>query len=245
MKKLVSALIALIIILIVSGTKCVYTSSSIITGNGIIEKRTFDLKNFENITLTGKTDVTIVQGDEYIVEVELDGNLYEFLDAYVSHHTLYIGFIQDADVGVYHEYAIRIQLPSLASLDIDWGYATISGFIDAGKEMKIFQVGPATTISIDVVLRKLEIEAAGSGTITARGCVESLSFKGRGSGVFRAFELQSNQVNITHTGSGDIEVAVKNSLQANMSGSGHLLYKGEPSRIIIHSSGAGTVQQVK
>ncbi|MGP1431763.1 MAG: hypothetical protein ACTTJ4_05560 [Treponema sp.] len=42
-----------------------------------------------------------------------------------------------------------------------------------------------------------------------------------------------------------MNVAVKDLLQADLPGRVHLRYKGEPSRIIIHSSGSGMVQQVE
>ena len=179
-----------------------------------------------------------------MVEMELDGNLYEFLDVHVSHGTLHIGFVQGVNVRGYHRYAIRIQLPSLASLHIDWGYAAISGFTDVGKEMRISHTGPVT-ISVDAVLRKLGIEATGSGTVTAKGSAEILSFNGSGSGALKAFELQSEQVNIEQSGSGNIDVAVKNSLQADLAGSGHLRYKGDPSHVMIRASGYSKVERVE
>ena len=241
MKKLVYALI---IVLAIGGTGCVYISAGI-RGNGIPEKRTFDVKEFENIMLIGGMEAVIVQGDEYKVEVELDGNLYDVFDAHVSHSTLRIGFTRGASIRGYRTYNVHIQLPSLVSVD-STGSAdvTISGFTDAGKEMNISQTGSGT-ISVDVVLRKLEIEAAGSGTVTAKGSAEILSFNGRGSGALKAFELQSEQVNIEQSGSGNIAVAVKNSLQADLAGSGHLRYKGSPSRIIIRSSGSAKVEQAE
>lgn len=225
MKKLVYALI---IVLAIGGTGCVYISAGI-RGNGIPEKRTFDVKEFENIMLIGGMEAVIVQGDEYKVEVELDGNLYDVFDAHVSHSTLRIGFTRGASIRGYRTYNVHIQLPSLVSVD-STGSAdvTISGFTDAGKE-----------------LRKLEIEATGSGTVTAKGSAEILSFNGSGSGALKAFELQSEQVNIKQSGSGNIDVAVKNSLQADLAGSGHLRYKGAPSRIIIRSSGSAKVEQAE
>ena len=241
MKKLVYALI---IVLAIGGTGCVYISAGI-RGNGIPEKRTFDVKDFENIMLIGGMEAVIVQGDEYKVEVELDGNLYDVFDAHVSHSTLRIGFTRGASIRGYRTYNVHIQLPSLVSVD-STGSAdvTISGFTDAGKEMNISQTGSGT-ISVDVVLRKLEIEATGSGTVTAKGSAEILSFNGSGSGALKAFELQSEQVNIEQSGSGNIDVAVKNSLQADLAGSGHLRYKGTPSRMTIRSSGSAKVEQAE
>jgi len=239
MKKLVYALI---IVLAFGSTGCVCMSVGI-RGNGIIEKRIFDLKDFENITLPDKTDVTIVQGGEYMVEMELDGNLYEFLDVHVSHGTLHIGFVQGVNVRGYHRYAIRIQLPSLASLHIDWGYAAISGFTDVGKEMRISHTGPVT-ISVDAVLRKLEIEATGSGTVTAKGHVKILSFNGSGPCTLNAFELESEQVNVDSSW-GEVNVTVKNSLQADLSGPVHLRYKGDPSHVMIRASGYSKVERVE
>jgi Protein of unknown function (DUF2807). len=239
MRKLIYLFILTIIILSMG---CV---SSGITGNGITEKRTFDVKDFENITLIGKMRISIVQGREYKLDIELDSNLFNVFDAYVSNATLHLGFNKGSSIRHYHTCNIWVQLPYLTSVDITGsGNTAISGFVSADKEIKIVQKGSGIT-NINAAVKKLEIEASGSGMLTAKGNAETLSFNGRGSGVFQAFELQSNQVNITHTGSGDIEVAVKNSLQADLFGSGCLRYKGYPSRIIIHSSGSATVERVE
>ncbi|MGP1455047.1 MAG: head GIN domain-containing protein [Treponema sp.] len=239
MKKLVYVFI---IVVALSSIKCVYLYNSII-GNGIPQKRTFSVSGFENITLRGSMEAFIVQGTEYTLEVELDSNLYEFFDTYVSDNTLHLGFSHN--VSVQGSYKIRIQLPNLAYLRHSGSGATkITGFAGAGKEMSIVKKGSGT-MSVDAVVKKLEIDLKGSGSLTARGAAEILSFNGKGSGAFNALELESEQVHITHAGSGDMEVTAKKSLEATVSGSGKLRYRGTPSRIMIHSSRSGTVERVE
>lgn len=237
-------LYTLIIVLAAGSMGCIYISTGI-KGNGISEKRTFDVKHFDTITLTGGMTAVIVQGDEYKVEVELDSNLYEFFDAYVSGGTLHTGFRRGTNLRGYSTYNIRIQLPHLVSMNSTGsGAVTITGFIDTDKEMSISQTGSGT-IGINAVLKKLEIETSGSGTITAKGSTVMLSFTGSGSGNLKAFDLKSDHVRITQSGSGNIDVTVKNSLQADLSGSGRLRYKGSPTRMTIHTSGSAKVVHIE
>jgi hypothetical protein len=53
-----------------------------------------------------------------------------------------------------------------------------------------------------------------------------------------------NSCDIRISGSGDVEVNVKESLEANISGSGSVTYRGNPAHVNSHSSGSGKVRKM-
>ena len=239
MKKLVYTLI---IVLAIGGTGCVYISAGI-RGNGIPEKRTFDVNNFENIVLRGRTQVKIVQGDTYKVETELDGNLYEFFEAFVFANTLYIGFEKGNSLQSFKVYKIYIQVPVLAHLSQSGsGRTEITGF--SGADMKITQSGAKDTI-IDGMIRNLEMEVAGSGTILLSGKADVMTLRQSGVSSVNAFEFETENCFVDSSGKGYAEITVKNSLEVMADGLSKVRYKGSPSRIIIRSSGSAKVEQAE
>lgn len=244
MKKLIYALIALIVVLAIGSTRCIYISTGI-KGNGIPEKRTFNVKNFKNIILRGRTQAKIVQGDTYKVEVELDSNLYDFFGASVFGNTLYIGFEKGNSVQSFKVYKIYIQAPVLAHFSQSGsGRTEITGFYNDAADMKITQSGTKNTI-INAMIRSLEIELSGSGSIMLSGKANVLTVKQSGLSSVNAFEFQTETCFVDSSGQGDAKVTAKNTLEIKARGLSKVLYKGEPSRIILHSSGSAKVERVK
>jgi len=65
-----------------------------------------------------------------------------------------------------------------------------------------------------------------------------------GSGKVLAAELEANRCDIRISGSGDVEINVKNEIEANISGSGTVSYKGNPAKVNSHASGSGSVKKM-
>jgi Putative auto-transporter adhesin, head GIN domain len=64
-----------------------------------------------------------------------------------------------------------------------------------------------------------------------------------GSGKVYASNLEADKCDVRISGSGDVEINVKSDLDANISGSGSVTYKGNPSHVNSHSSGSGKVRK--
>ncbi|MGP1455044.1 MAG: head GIN domain-containing protein [Treponema sp.] len=232
----------LILAFTIGSTGCVINGRM---GNGLPEKHAFSVADFKNITLTGKMAASIVQGSAYKLEVELDSNLFDVFNVYVSNSTLHLGFNKGTPIQWYRTCNVRVQLPSLASLDMSGsGNVDISDFTDSDNEMAIVQRGFGI-INVGAIVKNLAIKVHGSGTVTAKGRAGNLSFNGRGSGILHAFDLDSEQVRITHAGSGDMEVTAKKSLAVDLSGRSRVRYKGKPENQQIKTVGRCTVERVE
>ena len=65
-----------------------------------------------------------------------------------------------------------------------------------------------------------------------------------GSGKVLAAELETNRCDVRITGSGDVEINVKDELDANITGSGSVSYRGNPKKVNTHSAGSGKVRKI-
>lgn len=89
-----------------------------------------------------------------------------------------------------------------------------------------------------------DFEVTGSGKTRASGTANIAKASISGSGKVLAAELVVNRCDVHITGSGDVEIHVKEALDANISGSGTVLYKGNPSKVNSDASGSGKVSKM-
>ncbi len=94
------------------------------------------------------------------------------------------------------------------------------------------------------IARKLDAKIAGSGNLIASGKASSVKVTISGSGNVRAGDLEADVCEVKIAGSGSVEVNVKNELNANISGSGSVRYKGNPNHVNTSASGSGKVRKI-
>ena len=85
---------------------------------------------------------------------------------------------------------------------------------------------------------------SGSGKIHASGTADQVKTTISGSGRVLAADLQTNRCNVRISGSGDVEINVTHELDANISGSGSVSYRGNPKKINSHAAGSGKVRKI-
>jgi hypothetical protein len=90
----------------------------------------------------------------------------------------------------------------------------------------------------------IDVDISGSGKMEASGTAKEIKTEISGSGKVYASNLEVDRCNVRISGSGDVEINVKSELDANISGSGTVSYKGNPSHVNGHSSGSGKVKKM-
>ncbi|MEI9918021.1 MAG: head GIN domain-containing protein [Bacteroidota bacterium] len=85
---------------------------------------------------------------------------------------------------------------------------------------------------------------SGSGKVIASGSAHEVKATISGSGEVLAEDLVVDTCDVRISGSGDVEINVNKELDANISGSGSVTYKGNPSHVNSHSSGSGKVRKM-
>lgn len=100
-------------------------------------------------------------------------------------------------------------------------------------------------IDLNVAIsEKASFGVSGSGKIQAAGTANEVKTNISGSGKVLAANLETNKCEVRISGSGDVEINVKSELDANISGSGSVTYKGNPSHVNSHASGSGHVRKM-
>jgi Putative auto-transporter adhesin, head GIN domain len=94
------------------------------------------------------------------------------------------------------------------------------------------------------ITQNIDVDISGSGKFEASGSAKEIKTEISGSGKVYASGLEVDKCNVRISGSGDVEINVKSELDANISGSGTVSYKGNPSHVNGHSSGSGKVRKM-
>ena len=242
--KIVSILCAAVTALfLLIGSSCIVLINGLIHGNGILKKQVLSWSNFHAVSVGGDWTVDIRQSETFFITVEADENLSSYLDIYVSDHTLHIGFKHGYRIDNTHCKAF-ITMPILTQLTASGSITgTVSYFDMPGRTMSIDVAGSGDVTARDITVKNLKLKISGSGSFEATGKAQNMTAAISGSGNIKAVGLKTENTAISISGSGFAKVWVTTFLQADISGSGSIWYKGNPV-IIPRISGSGRLYQL-
>jgi len=107
------------------------------------------------------------------------------------------------------------------------------------------QVSGSGKVEVDVAIAEYaDASVSGSGKVIASGTAKEIKAVISGSGQVLAANLEVERCEVRISGSGDVEINVKSELDATISGSGSVSYKGSPSHVNSHASGSGKVRKM-
>ena len=231
----------------------------IVTGNGMVETESRGLPGFTSVSLSGIGSLRIHSG-AFKVEVTSDSNILPYIVTEVVGSELRIGM--KPGIRAYRPTRIEydVTLPALegiglsgsGSVHIDRssgesfrahisGSGSLEGELSYGKASMGVSGSGAYSLSGDFGTLDLDISGSGSGVFsgTAKTCLANIS----GSGSISGKDFSIDALKATISGSGDLELRVKERLQASVSGSGSIGYWGKPT-VDAHTSGSGRIRSL-
>lgn len=243
MKKLI-LLFSLLLISVTSVQAQWWNSAKKVTGNKEVVNQARTVPNYDRIAVTGMMDVQLVGGKEGKIDLEGESNLLEHIETEVSNGTLKISVEKGINLQPSRNYPIKIVVPFE---DLDAVTLTGSGHIRgsdviSARNFKVTVTGSGN-MNLNLDVEELKGTITGSGDVKLKGKARHLDCTVTGSGDFLAYDLRTQTTNASVTGSGDIEVSVENDLQARVSGSGDIRYKGNPEKQNFKTSGSGSVSK--
>jgi cytoskeletal protein CcmA (bactofilin family) len=199
-----------------------------------------NLGDFSEVKVGGAFDVVLQRGDKNQVKIEAKGVELDKILTDVSGGVLDIGMKR----GSYNYDYVKITLiykaltviSSSGSSDV-----TTAGTIKS-DDLSI-KLSGSGNFKGDVETNSLKLRISGSADMKLSGKANSQDIEISGSGNVKSFDLAANTVKISVSGSGNADVNVSNELDAKVSGSGEVRYKGNPQKQIFKSSGSGSIQK--
>jgi hypothetical protein len=195
------------------------SSTSTTEGSGVPATQARDVAAFHSLELAGSNNVVIRVGEKQSVVVRADDNLLERATTEVQSGKLVIANTPGSFT-TKSPMSVEVNVPTLDALTLTGSGNIVVDGIDA---------------------ESLTATVPGSGTLTGSGTVTRLDVTVGGSGAVQFTRLVANDVRAVVSGSGSIFVTATKSLDASVSGSGAILYAGNPQDVTKSVTGTGAI----
>jgi Putative auto-transporter adhesin, head GIN domain len=103
-------------------------------------------------------------------------------------------------------------------------------------------VSGAGNINLNLETEKLNVDVSGAGNITLQGKATSQNYDMSGTSNIKAFDLVGQNVSMDISGTSNAKVHAKNSLDVDISGTGAVRYRGNPSNVRSSDSRTSSVK---
>jgi hypothetical protein len=212
-------LIAIVVALLVDRIFFRSSSSPAGTGSGVAATQTRPLPPFTRVELAGGNNVVVHVGARPSVLVHADSNLLERVTTRVRSSRLVIG-TTPGNLNAKSPMFVAVNVPSLDGLELRGaGNISVTG----------------------IESRTLTVELPGSGNIDAAGTAMKLDVTVSGQGTVALRGLIAHDAKATLSGDGTIMLTATRSLTARISGTGTILYSGNPLHIAQRVTGSGAI----
>jgi hypothetical protein len=214
-----------------------------IRGNGQIRTEDRSVNNFKNVEVSGAAKVYVSQGSPATVKIEGDDNLLQYMEVTQEGDKIMVrerpGFnlVPTGDLKIYVTAPAFSRIAASGACDII-GRSKISN-----SESLALHVSGAGDIRMEIDAPSLAAKVTGSGSIDLRGETKDVDLELSGAGHAHCYELLSENTKIDISGAGSAEVYASVRLDAEVSGAGSVVYKGNATNVSQHVSGAGSVKK--
>ena len=195
------------------------SSSSTTEGSGVPATQARDVAAFTSIELAGSNNVLIRVGEKQSIAVRADDNLLDRVKTEVQSGKLVIANTPGS-LTTKSPMSVEVKVPTLNAVTLS---------------------GSGNIVANGVETQSLRVSLPGSGTITGSGTTARLDVTVGGSGTVQFTRLVANDVRAVVSGSGSIFITATKRLDASVSGSGAILYAGNPQDVTKSVTGNGAI----
>jgi len=236
-RKILTLVLAAVLVLGLSG--CIVRRAS----DTDTKTETREVQDFTAVDFAGFGDVTVIQGDEYELELSGPTDLVDRIKTEVHGDTLYIDRDGKWEIWILgmgnRQVDIKITVPELKELNVEGaGVVNIDGL--EGESFEFELSGAGELRGADLKLGDLVVVMSGAGSAKLSGQVDSQKVVISGAGEYDAEDLKSRMTTVDMSGAGSASIWATESLDVTASGAGGVKYWGDPD-VRQEVSGAGTV----
>ncbi|UII23060.1 head GIN domain-containing protein [Fulvivirga ligni] len=209
------------------------------------KKEERSVSDFKSVNLSTAGKVYVTQGNGYKVVLEGSNDVLKEVETEVRGSKLVIkkegsgwfNWSSDDDLTVY------ITMPSIEGLSV-----SSSGKIYGQNKFKTddlrVSVSGSGKVQIQTSSDNVDISISGSGKVKLEGEANSVEASVSGSGDVMASDFKAKDYSVSISGSGSCEVYAEESIDARISGSGSVHYKGNPKKVNSKTAGSGSVRKI-
>lgn len=213
-----------------------------VKGNGNSRSEQRNLGTAKKIKAQGSMDVEISQGPSSI-RVEADENILPYIITKMDNGYLVIKQKNNSSITSENPIKVYVTTEELEDVFVSGSGSVVGIGKFTGSNRMHLKVSGSGNIDLTVNTPEMDADISGSGTITLAGETRNADFSISGVGDCNADGLQSENVKVKVSGSGNAKVFAGATLDVRVSGVGNVSYKGSPS-VTQKVSGMGEVKRM-
>ncbi len=222
--------------------KLFLAAAMLVAANKISIGQERNLGNFKSIKISGMANVELTKGDNCQVRVEGDSSDAQSILTTVDNEVLSI--VSKPSSKGSGKLKVLVTIKDFEELEMSGASDLKSkGAITANNVL--LKLSGAGDAHLQLEATKIIAEVSGAGNLHLSGKTNTLLAKITGAGDLKSYNLNSDSVAVKVSGSGTAKVNALKAIDADVSGAGNVIYKGEPAERNVSISGAGSVRQAK
>ncbi|MCB1827147.1 MAG: DUF2807 domain-containing protein [Coxiellaceae bacterium] len=199
-------------------------SSDNVSGNGKSVTKSRQVASFTKVQVSGAYRIVIHQASASSVKITTDSNIEPLVVTNVKGDTLRIHNKKGVGFSLNRPVLVELSVKELKQLSLSGANEIV-----------------ATGLNDD----KLDMNTNGSAQGSVAGKIDKFKLQVSGSATIDASQLVSKKVSVRLTGSGQVKVNATDSLESHITGSGTVIYSGDPSDVNQTIVGSGKLERVK
>lgn len=237
MKKQIIVVLAIVCITTINAQR-----NKKIKGNGNVVTIERNTEDYDGIRIGGFYEVNLVEGNEGQITLEGEDNILEYVETEVRGGTLTIKSKDNMNLRATKNVSITVPVESINHLRLS-GSGKVVGKKTLDMDNLRIRGSGSRNLELTMDSENLSITSSGSSRINLMGNSDNLDVTTSGSSIINAYELEVEEAKIVLSGSSKVRVTVNKDIDARVSGSGNIQYKGNPEKINTKTSGSGSVSK--
>jgi hypothetical protein len=194
--------------------------------------------DFTGIKVGDSFTVKLSQSEANTIKIDASDEVKAKIKTEVKEGVLFI----ESDGNNAGDAVISVGIKSLTTLAV-LGAADVKTENQLICDKLIIESSGAGDVHLDLKAADVSTTITGAGDVTLKGSSQQLTATVSGAGDLKAADFEVDKVTAKVSGAGDAKVNVKQSITANVSGAGSVIYKGNPVDRNVEISGAGSVRE--
>jgi hypothetical protein len=223
---------------------CQFARNGIIHGNYNLVNQRIDITDYDEIVLSIPAEVLYQQFSDSTpyLQIHTDENIFEALDVKIEARKLILNVKNDS---IIHPSKLTVYTSShnLQQVSVAGsGEIYLKGEVNA-RNFNLEIAGSGDLQADSLLCETIKVRIAGSGSVRLTGASLNAHFSIAGSGDINARKFFAGESKCSIAGSGNIYTFVGEKLDASISGSGDIIYTGEPATVNSSIAGSGKIKQ--
>ncbi|MGN7720120.1 head GIN domain-containing protein [Chitinophaga sp. 22620] len=209
-------------------------------GSGRIVTEERQMERFDGLTIEGPVEIQVRQGQQLPVKIEAEDNVMRLIETHVSGSTLRVKIRNGVNLKRIKPIHVYVQGEQYKKI-IFSGSGSLKGPDTIRATGFTYEINGSADADLKVDANEVRMYVNGSGNLRLEGRSNAWYSEINGSGNVGGRDFQTASADMNVNGSGEQTIWVTDRLDARISGSGNIRYKGAPGTVNVKIAGSGKV----